>query len=358
MSEPLQSSMRDHAVALAKLGFRVFKLQVNGKLPAYPVYYDVASSDPAKVAEMWTEPFSTDSSPNNIAILTGDGLLVIDVDNKKGKRGDDSLNLLELLYLNCDTLTARTPSGGRHLFYRVPAGRETRNTASKLGDGLDTRGYHGYVVGAGSTIGDRAYEWVDADKPIQDAPEELLIELQPKLKPASRPKGATPLVPYAKSNQVVAKDGPPLVKVDHEDAIVQGVDYLRNNAPEAIENAGGDHTTYVVAARLGDFGLSRDTACELMLLHWNDEKACPPWTPKELYEKVTNAYRYRTSPIGSASAHADFQQVTLAPTAEKQSLQESDLTKRSDNISFLAGKSRYRSICNRSRLISSATTKS
>src|SRR6266545_7472654 len=184
MSEPFKPSIRDLAVTLAKRGFRVFKLQVNGKLPVVSKYYDVASSDPAKAAEMWTDPVNGDSLLNNIGILTGNGLLVVDVDVKNGKRGHDSLDLLELLYLNSDTLTARTPSGGRHLFYRVPSGRETRNTTSTLGDGLDTRGYHGFVVGAGSTIDDRAYEWVDPDKSILDAPEELLIELHPKSRPA------------------------------------------------------------------------------------------------------------------------------------------------------------------------------
>jgi len=171
------------------------------------------------------------------------------------------------------------------LFYRVPSGRETRNTTSTLGDGLDTRGYHGFVVGAGSTIDDRAYEWVDPDKSILDAPEELLIELHPK----SRPAGA--------------KNKAPLCELDHEDAIAQGIDYLRNSAPEAIEGAGGDHTTYAIAARLGDFGLSQETAYELMLMHWNDERHI------RLGASRSSLIKWRT-PVATARARSAWRRRT------------------------------------------------
>jgi hypothetical protein len=138
-------TMRDKAVALAKTGFRVFPLKAGTKdILIYPHYkpkppkgeyhQHIPSSDPADVAAMWTG--ANDKALNyNIAINTDD-LLIIDVDNKGGKSGD--LSLLQLVKengLELATVEARTPTGGRHLFYKLPKGLSVKNTASKLAPG-------------------------------------------------------------------------------------------------------------------------------------------------------------------------------------------------------------------------------
>jgi len=50
------------------------------------------------------------------------------------------------------TLEVRTPSGGRHIYFSTPGGMDVKNSAGKIGPGLDIRGDGGYVVAAGSVI--------------------------------------------------------------------------------------------------------------------------------------------------------------------------------------------------------------
>jgi hypothetical protein len=58
-----------------------------------------------------------------------------------------------------------TPSGGQHLYYAAPPGREIRNSAGKIGPMIDVRGAGGYVLGPGSVIGGAAYTVADDSAP-------------------------------------------------------------------------------------------------------------------------------------------------------------------------------------------------
>jgi hypothetical protein len=62
------------------------------------------------------------------------------------------------------TYAVDTPSGGCHLYYTAPAGR-VRNSAGRLGPLIDVRADGGYVIGAGSRIGERAYTAWDERTP-------------------------------------------------------------------------------------------------------------------------------------------------------------------------------------------------
>jgi P4 family phage/plasmid primase-like protien len=61
----------------------------------------------------------------------------------------------------------------------------------------------------------------------------------------------------------------------------------------------------LVAEVVGDLGVSEETCLDLMLEHYNG-RCEPPWDADELADKVHNAYRYRRSAVGSATAEADF----------------------------------------------------
>lgn len=74
------------------------------------------------------------------------------------------------------TLEIRTPSDGRHLLFRVPRGLIVPSVSggtSRLGPGIDIRGpgltLGGYLVGAGSVVGGRAYV-IEVDAPIAMLP--------------------------------------------------------------------------------------------------------------------------------------------------------------------------------------------
>jgi hypothetical protein len=288
--------MRERAVALARMGYRVFKLREDGprdekgrapgKLPAVEAYFDVASSDPARVYEMWTCPVSGVPLHNNIGIST-DGLLVIDVDTKDGKRGAESLELLvDVLGLDTNTREARTASGGRHLYYRM-SGREVKNSASKIAPGIDIRGYHGYVVAPGSIVDGNEYTWAN-DLPMADA-QQLVIEQCGK--PAKKSADAN-----------VWRCEP-----DLPENVARYRAWLKDHAPEAIEGDGGRDVTMSVFRRGGDLGLTLETTCELMLDHWNDEKAHPPWVDfDEFFQVGSESFKSRTMPLGCRTAEADF----------------------------------------------------
>ncbi len=79
-------SLRDQAVAWAERGFRVFPLIAQSKLPRVKEFYDVATSDPEKVAALWSDPVTGWPQDFNIGVST-DHLIVVDIDMKGGKNG-------------------------------------------------------------------------------------------------------------------------------------------------------------------------------------------------------------------------------------------------------------------------------
>jgi hypothetical protein len=273
------------ALDLAARGFRVFPLVPSEKVPAVREFFTVASADAKRVEAMWREPVSGEPRNNNIGILCGEGFFVLDVDTKNEAGGMASLEFLVDIGLDTNTLTADTPSGGQHLFYKIPEGVYVGNSARKIGSGLDIRGWHGFVVGAGSVTDKGAYAW-RLDAPMLDAPD-FLIEMIRRSKP--QPKG----------------DMNALVELDTEDAISRSVFYLANEAPEGFPGSMSD-TVFRVAARVIDFGISKETCFELMSDHWNDFKAHPPLEMGDLLQRIENAWSYRSKPPGVASAAADF----------------------------------------------------
>ena len=86
-------TMRDKAVALAKMGFRVLPVKQGTKVPAQPpnkprppkgqYHQHIPSRDPADVAAMWTGPRG-ESLTFDIGINT-EGLLVLDIDDRDGR---------------------------------------------------------------------------------------------------------------------------------------------------------------------------------------------------------------------------------------------------------------------------------
>lgn len=156
-------SKLEHALELAEQGFHVFPLIENGKFPLIDQWQIKACRDPEQIKKWWTCPVLDIEQPFNIGICTtrfGDdkGLIVIDVDNKNGKCGDDVL--LDIILDGADipdTLEQITPTGGRHLIYI--ADEPVKQGVNVLGSGLDIRSKGGFIVGPGSTTKDGEYKW-------------------------------------------------------------------------------------------------------------------------------------------------------------------------------------------------------
>ncbi len=314
----MTESMRDRAIALARQGFSVFPLAKGTKnQPIVPAgfarppkgkYHDmIPSSDPDVVARMWTNGHGP--REYNIGINTN-RLLVVDVDNKNGKDGEAAWRALG--FDEC-TIEARTPTGGRHLFYWLPTdgarfGIAARNTAGNLGVGVDTRGWHGYVVAPGSIVPAGEYTWTRAPGQTDMAP----------VPPALLARCQASKTDLQKEHAVV-----PGVELDDEDAVGRAEAWLRDGASEAVEGAAGDAVTYRVACAVKDMGIS-ESACLGLMVTWNADKAHPPWDLGELEQKVANAYAYGTEPIGVNAAEAQFDAVALEQTDNNLNLAHND----------------------------------
>ncbi|MGN6728229.1 MAG: AAA family ATPase [Rhodanobacteraceae bacterium] len=274
---------------LERAGFVVFPLGPDGK----------------PRAKGWKDPnkrWRFDDS-DNAGIYCGahrehGALVAIDVDTKNGKRGEDSLRALEDEHGALPiTREHATKSGGRHLIFYVPA--PVQSSAGRLGEGLDVRSAGGFLVAPGSFIGGKPYT-VSCGGPIAKAPQ-WLIDL------------------CGQQRERDAKAAEPLPGVDAERARKRAVEYLTREAPEAIEGAGGDETTFKVACAVKDQGVPEDECTALMLEHWN-ERCAPPWSPDDLAAKVRNAYAYGSNRQGSDAPEAIFDPVPNAsprPNAER-----------------------------------------
>ncbi|NEC87884.1 bifunctional DNA primase/polymerase [Streptomyces sp. SID12501] len=135
--------------------------------------------------------------PFNVGIATGPaGLVVVDLDMPKPQDGADTPDGLTSFQALCeraghavpDTLTVRTPSGGRHLYFTTPPGIRLPSTKGTLAPKIDTRAWGGYVVAAGSITPAGPYETLSGSV-AAPVPGWLLSILQPAPKPSQTPSG-------------------------------------------------------------------------------------------------------------------------------------------------------------------------
>jgi hypothetical protein len=277
------------ALELAAQGFRVFPLTADSKIPPRGFHWkEEATSDPDRIRQLWA------TYPDcNVAVATGAGTIVLDVDVKNGKHGHESLESLEAMGLPLDGFRARTASGGVHVYLKTD--HPHANSVNKLAKfpDIDIRCEGGYVVGPGSTIGGKTYDIVQqGGASLPGWLHETLLEAAPKH---------------------TERTEQPLVELDLPRNVANAIEYLEKRAPEAIERGDGNDTTYKVAARMRSYGLSESKAWELMLDHWNEQKAMPVWSPDELLTVVQNAYRYATGGWGADDTSLEFQVVEDIP---------------------------------------------
>ncbi|MFF8645017.1 bifunctional DNA primase/polymerase [Streptomyces sp. NPDC015345] len=151
-----------------------------------------ATTDPARIRAAWT------AGTFNIGIATGPShLVVIDLDLPKAGKDNgcsDAPSGATTFTALCEragqptptTYTVRTASGGLHLYFTAPDHIRLTNTARTLGPLVDTRAWGGYVVAAGSTVGDRTYEVIDP-APVAELPGWLHRALTPAPRPGPAP---------------------------------------------------------------------------------------------------------------------------------------------------------------------------
>lgn len=294
----MPNSLRDRAIEHAERGFCVFPVIPGEKRPAVK-WRDWSTTDLETIHNRWSlrpgdrwSPHPGEADNYNIGIDCGkSGLLVLDIDMKKGKNGQRSLDKLTLENEELpETPISSTPSGGKHYIFRTTMKIKNDSTGKVLGEGIDIRAEGGYIVAPGSVTDVGRYEWSFNSVAIAEAPEWLLALCQP----VETARNAFETVGT----------------IDETFAVRRAITYLKDSAPPAIEGDGGDETTYKVACQVKDMGLSDAETYLLMLKHYN-ERCEPPWDPDEMATKVASAFKNAQNAVGAASPQADFAKVDV-----------------------------------------------
>ncbi|MGY1499832.1 bifunctional DNA primase/polymerase [Streptomyces sp. QTS52] len=206
LPNPVRSELLAWATQTAQRGWHVIPLRPRDKRPAghaekycpatgrctdgHKTPEQRATTDLERLIAAWAQ------APYNVGIATGpSGLLVVDLDTLKPeepKGTPDGATSFQALCERAgqalpDTYRVRTARGGEHLYFTQPPGIRLHSTAGRLAKKIDTRGWGGYVVAAGSTTPNGTYDVLD-----DRAPAPLPQWLHDALKPAPRPRYAMP----------------------------------------------------------------------------------------------------------------------------------------------------------------------
>jgi hypothetical protein len=248
-------SLPQHVQFAASLGFRLFPIKPGEKTPLLANWQNIATSDVGQL-QTWAMRF-----PGcNWAVATGNGsrVFVLDVD---GEDGALSLAGLEAQHGELPRTLEVSTARGRHIYFVSPDIPLIRNSASRLGKGLDIRGEGGYVIIPPSVHPNGSiYDYANPEIPVADAPEWLV-------------------------DQLVHLDSPPvLVPSPAQDLIPKG---KRNN------------TLISLAGMMRRKGMTRE-AIEAALLAENRHRCNPPIADDEVLKIVASIMRY--SAVLSVSA--------------------------------------------------------
>jgi hypothetical protein len=177
-SYPSPEAQFDLVLSLAARGWRLHPIQAGGKAPLLSGWPIKASSKKEAIQSWATKyPYC------NWAVACGaeSNVFVLDVDDKHGKKGSESLSALEKQHGPLPTtLTSLTGSGkGRQYFFQYPTNADYLKNINNgaLGDGLDVKVGGGYVV-IPPSVTTVPYEFENKDAPLAHVPVCLLDKLK------------------------------------------------------------------------------------------------------------------------------------------------------------------------------------
>ena len=162
--------MVDYALHYQKLGYSVIPIDKKSKR-AITKFKDKTFSE-NEIRRFWHE-----QPDANIAWRTTD-FFVIDIDVSVTENGYESLKEWELSQYIPKTLTATTPSGGKHIFLKKPKGIEL-NQDIRVKPGIDIKANkNNYVLVAPSNNAKGSYKWDKSTEEMAEAPAEIISILQ------------------------------------------------------------------------------------------------------------------------------------------------------------------------------------
>lgn len=301
------SDVRAAALKLHAEGFDPIPLHPGEKRPMHGNWQRLVNLSPERVAALFEAPGC------GVGIVTGRGLLVIDVD---GQEGSDSLAALEkdLGWLP-PTRGVLTASGGRHLYFRVPADSSLKNTASTLAPKVDTRAEGGQVVAPPTVLADgRTYSWLNSME-VAALPVKWLLRLLGAGKKVEAPEepGVEVLVPAR----------------TRESALALARSYAAKMEP-AVAGQGGHGATFRAACRIVERVTCQEDA--MLVLREYNARCSPPWTDEELLHKLEGALsKVRFAPRAEGDAPAP-QAPSVAGPVDLEALDYIDTQK--DNADY------------------------
>lgn len=269
-------AMIEWALRYIRLGWPVFPLGVQGKMPMIPKEKGGRGSLDATLNEAQARGWWEKWPQANIGIATGHRFFVVDVDTKKG--GDEAWDMLRTQYVALpETIEQITGTGGKHILYALPD-FTVRNSQDKVGPGIDVRGAGGYIVAEPSIHPEtkRRYAW--------DGIEE--IENQ---KIAAAPQWLLRLIQAAEQRQAAPA-----------------------KTPDRIPEGGRNDTLFRAGARLRRFGWSADEIFASLTVI-NNGRCNPPLPAAEVRTIAESAARY--APDARANVFAGRRR-TEAPTPD------------------------------------------
>ena len=135
----------DAALEYARNGIPVFPCNPLDKKPLTPNGFKDATTNEAQIRTWWQRwPNAMIGAPTGSA----SGMWVVDTDKNPIKKIDGEATLAQLVVQHSEipkTLMTITPRGGKHRIFTWNSSVEIRNSASKIGPGIDVRGEGGYV---------------------------------------------------------------------------------------------------------------------------------------------------------------------------------------------------------------------
>ena len=162
--------MVDYALHYQKLGYSVIPIDKKSKR-AITKFKDKTFSE-NEIRRFWHE-----QPDANIAWRTTD-FFVIDIDVSVTENGYESLKEWELSQYIPKTLTATTPSGGKHIFLKKPKGIELSQDI-RVKPGIDIKANkNNYVLVAPSNNAKGSYKWDKSTEQMAEAPAEIISILQ------------------------------------------------------------------------------------------------------------------------------------------------------------------------------------
>lgn len=203
-----------------------------------------------------------------------ENIIVVDVDVKKLKNG--FAFLASMGFVLPETLTASTPSGGAHFFYRWPSEQLSllphmpRAIYKKLG--VDLLGDNAYVAVEPSMIGEKQYLFEDFDAEIAAVPQWVIQTAEQAQELATQKRPVVPLGQYTEEETV---------------RYASAASELNVRAP-AIEGRGG-HDSLFLAAQvcIRRYGLTDKQTMELLVNEYNP-RCVPPWEGEELEREFSH----------------------------------------------------------------------